>query len=83
MTVFTNQTILNFANSPTGSALTNGMGLIMAALLVLLLVDKIVLDAYEGKPDESRTGVFAIVIPPLALTMIVIGILRIMQVLKL
>lgn len=83
MTTLVNQIINNYAFSSPGGALTDGMAVIVAILVIALLIEKIVLDSYEGKPIEYKTRAFAVVIAPLLFSVVIIGILRIAQVLML
>ncbi len=59
------------------------MAIISVALLLVLLIEKVLLDAYENKPIEHRTPAFMTVILPLIIVLAIVVFLRVAQILKL
>ncbi len=81
MSTFVNSFITRYiATSPQG-ALTNGMAVIAVGVLITLLVEKVLYDAYEGKPIDHKTPAFAATILPLLFVMAVVVLLRLAQIL--
>ncbi len=81
MTTFINYIIYRFLSSSNFGALTDGIAVIVAAILLILLIEKVLLDAYEGKSIENKTEAFTIITVPLLFVMSVIVFLRIAQIL--
>jgi hypothetical protein len=83
MTTIINYVTTNFTGSTPYGAISNGMATIAAVLLLGLLIEKVLLDAYEGRLIEHRTHAFMVVIAPFIIVMAVIVYLRVAQILKL
>ncbi len=81
MTTIVNYFITNYINAHPIGALSSGIAIVVALLLLSLLAEKVLLDAYEGKPIEYKTQAFAIVILPLLFTMGFVVIVRLAQIL--
>jgi hypothetical protein len=83
MSTLVNSFITKFIAASPHGALTNGMAVIAVVMLLTLLVEKVLLDAYEGRPIEHKTPAFAIVTLPLLFVMAVVILLRLAQILHL
>ncbi len=83
MSTIINYVTLNFTNSSKYSAISNGMAVITVILLLVLLIEKVMFDAYEDRPIEHKTQAFLIVILPFLIAMSVVIFLRVAQILNL
>ncbi len=83
MTTIINYITTNFSSSTPYSAISNGMAVITVILLLVLLVEKVMFDAYEDRPIEHKTQAFLIVILPFLIAMSVVIFLRVAQILNL
>jgi hypothetical protein len=83
MTTIINYITTNFTSSTPYSAISNGMAIISVALLVVLLIEKVLLDAYEDKVVEYRTKAFVSTILPLLIVLAIVVFLRMAQILHL
>ncbi len=83
MSTFTNQVIANFALSQSFAALSEGIAVVVAIVLLVLLIEKVMLDAYEGKSDENKTYGFTLIIFPLIFVMVAVTFMRMAQILHL
>ncbi len=83
MTTIVNFVTSNFVSSTSYGAITNGISFLVLGILLVMLVEKVLLDAYEGKPNEHRTSAFTMIILPMLLVMLVVIGLRVAQVLHL
>ncbi len=81
MTTIINFITTNYARSSPYRPLTDGMAVLAAILLISLLVEKIMLDAYEGKPIEYKTKAFVTVTLPLLIILGAVLFLRMAQIL--
>jgi hypothetical protein len=62
--------------------LSDGIAVISIGLLLTLLIEKVLLDAYEGDPDESKAHAFKVVIMPMLFVLTAIVFLRIVQIIN-
>ncbi len=83
MTTIVNFVTSNFITSTSYGAITDGISLIVVIILLITLIEKVLIDAYEGKPNERKTIAFTIGILPLLFVMFIVIILRMAQVLHL
>ncbi len=83
MTTIVNFVTSNFILSTNYGAITDGIALLVVFILLVLLIEKVIIDAYEGKPNERRSSAYTMVIIPMSCVMIVVVILRVAQVLHL
>jgi hypothetical protein len=83
MTSIINYITTNFTSSSPYSAISNGMAVICVALLVVLLVEKVLLDAYEDRATEHKTQAFISSILPLIIVLAIVMFLRVAQILNL
>ncbi len=81
MTTIVNYISTNLIASSRYGAITDGIAFLVTAIILGLLIEKVFIDAYEGKPDERRTAAFTMVVLPLSLVLVVIIILRMAQIL--
>ncbi len=81
MSTIVNYISSHFIASTNYGAITNGIAILVTGLVLVLLLEKVFIDAYEGKPDERRSIAFPMVILPLLLVMVVIILLRMAQIL--
>ncbi len=83
MTTFVNFVTANFVSSTSYGAITNGISVLAVVILLTMLVEKVLIDAYEGRPNEQRSVGFTSIIIPMLCVMLVIIVLRVAQVLHL
>ena len=83
MTILGNLIPSNFISATGSGSVTDGISILLVGILLILLVEKVVIDAYKGKPDECRTVAFTMVIIPLLFVMLVVIVLRMAQILHL
>jgi hypothetical protein len=83
MTTITNFITTKYLSSSSYGTIIGGISVLVIALLIVLLVEKVLLDAYEGNPKEKQTITFTVVILPLIFALVITSILRIAQVLHL
>jgi len=83
MTTIINIITTTFLSSSSNGAVYDEIAVIAVTLLLTLLIEKVLLDAYEGRPIEYKTHAFSIVILPLLFVMVVIAFFRIAQILHL
>lgn len=83
MTTIINQITTNFTSSTPYNAISNGMAAIAVVLLLALLTEKVLLDAYEDKPSRQHSPAFMIVMLPFFIVMAVMVFLRMAQILHL
>ncbi len=83
MTTILNSFTTLYARSSPYRPLTDGMAVIAAVLLLIFLIEKVLLDAFEGKPVEYKTQVFAVVVVPFLFVMASVIFLRMAQILNL
>lgn len=72
-----------FETSHTYGSLYGGVAVFSVVLLVVLLVERVLLEAHEGRPVGDKAQVFTIVIWPLLFVMVVVMYFRVAQVLNL
>jgi hypothetical protein len=73
----------NFVTLFTEVVLSDWVAVSVSVLLLILLIEKVLVDAYEGKPIESKTNRFMIVVVPLLFVMAIIVLFRLAQILSL
>lgn len=83
MTTIINYITTNFTSSSPYSAISNGMAIICVVLLVVLLVEKVLLDAYEDRAIEYKTQAFITMLVPLLIVLATVVFLRVAQILHL
>lgn len=83
MTTIVNFVTSHFVSSTNYGAITDGISLIVVFILLVLLIEKVIIDAYEGKPNERKSMAYTMVIIPMSCVMVVIILLRVAQVLHL
>jgi hypothetical protein len=83
MTTIINTITTTFITSTPYSAISNGMAVISVLLLLAILVEKVLLDAYEDQATERRTLAFLVVIVPFSIVLVVVIYLRMAQILEL
>ena len=83
MTTIVNLVTSNFISSTNYGAITNGISGLVVGILLFLLVEKVLLDAYAGRPNEHRTVAFTVAILPLLFVMLAVILLRVAQILHL
>ncbi len=83
MSAYFNQSISSFINSSSFSVFNNGIAVLVVAIMLVLVIEKVLLDAYEGNPDEKKSLVFTIGIVPMFFVMVILAILRAAQILHL
>ncbi len=81
MAAYFNQSISRFINLSSYSVLTNGIAVLVVLILLVMLIEKVLLDAYSGNPDEHKTLAFTVGIIPLAAVVVVLVFLRMAQIL--
>ncbi len=81
MTTIINLITTNYARLSPYRALTDGMAVLAVVVLLTLLVEKVLFDAYEGKPIEYKTNAFLVVTLPLLIVMAAVIFLRMAQIL--
>ncbi len=83
MSTIVNLITTNFISSTSYGAITDGISWMVIGLLLIFLLEKVMIDAYEGKPDEHGTMAFTVVIVPFMIVLVVVIALRMAQVLHL
>jgi hypothetical protein len=83
MTTIINFITTNFTSSSPYSAISNGMAVISVALLLTILIEKVLLDAYEDRSIEYKTPAFLIIILPFLFVLVIVVFLRMAQILHL
>ncbi len=83
MTTIINSVITNYITTSSYSVILDGVAVMVIGILLVLLVEKVMLDAYEGTPHEQNTMAFTTVILPLLFVMMIVIVLRMAQVLHL
>ncbi len=83
MTTIVNFVTTNFISSTSYGAITDGISVMLVGLLLIFLIEKVLIDAYEGKPNENNTLAFTVVIVPFLIVLAVVIVLRMAQVLHL
>jgi hypothetical protein len=82
MTVILNTIVNQQILSSAFGAISNELGLIAVVLLLALLVERVLLDAYAGERWGERLRVFNTATLPLLIALAVIVIMRFIQVLQ-
>lgn len=82
MTTIINFITTNFTSSTPYSAISNGMAVISIVLLLAVLIELVLMDAYQKPQGVQRTHVFGIVLVPLFIIMAVVIFLRMAQILE-
>ncbi len=83
MTTIVNFVTSNFVSSTNYGAITDGIALVVVFILLVMLIEKVIIDAYEGKPNERKSIAYTTVILPMSCVMLVVILLRVAQVLHL
>ena len=83
MTTIINYITTNFTSSTPYSAISNGMAVISIVLLLGLLIEKVLLDAYEDNSTKNNPQVFLVVLLPFLFVLVTIVFLRMAQILQL
>lgn len=83
MTATVTKTIIDSVMTSQYGPLSNGMGLIVVLLLVILLVGRVLLDAMEEPSQPRRTWAFDPVVSPLLIILLVLVGLRFASILGL
>jgi hypothetical protein len=83
MTSIVNFITSRFISSSGYGAISNGIGLLVIGIMLTLLIERVLVDAYSGKPDEKRGLAFTVTILPLLFMMLIVIGLRVAQVLHL
>lgn len=83
MSTIVNFVTSNFIFSTSYGAVTDGISVMIFGLLFIFLIEKVLIDAYEGKPDENNTLAFTLVILPFLIVVAVVIVLRMAQILHL
>lgn len=83
MSTIVNFVTSNFISSTSYGAVTDGISAMIFGLLFIFLIEKVLIDAYEGKPNENNTLAFTLVILPLLIVAAVVIVLRMAQILHL
>jgi hypothetical protein len=82
MTAILNNVINQHISSSAFGAISTYLGLIAVVLLLLLLIERVLLDAYIGERLGKRLRVFNIATLPLLIAFAVIVIMRFIQILQ-
>ena len=83
MTTIINYITTNFTSSTPYSAISNGMAVISIVLLLALLIEKVLLDAYEDNSTKNNPQVFLVVLLPFLFVLVTVVFLRMAQILQL
>ncbi len=83
MSTLINLTTTLSINTPLYGALSDGIAIISIVLLLILLVERILLEAYEGDTAKGKTYAFTVLIWPLLFVVATTTFLRFAQVLHL
>ncbi len=83
MTTLVNQITVQFTSAEHYGAVSNGIAVLAVGLLVLLLVERVLLEAKEGRPVGYRMSAFNMLIWPMVLVMGLTVVLRAAQILHL
>ncbi len=81
MSTFINKTIIHFINSGRYGAITTGVAVIAAILLLILLIEKVLFDAYHGDQKAEKTNNFRVGIWPLLFTLAMLTVMRFLELL--
>ena len=82
MTAILNNVINQQVSSSAYGAISTSLGVIAVVLLLVLLIERVLLDAYFGERLGKRLRVFNIATLPLLLAFAVIVIMRFIQILQ-
>ena len=82
MTAILNNVINQYISSSAYGAISTSLGVIAVVLLLVLLIERVLLDAYFGERSRKRLWVFNIATLPLLLAFAVIVIMRFIQILQ-
>ncbi len=83
MTAYFNQTISRFISTSSFSVFSNGIAVFVVFVMLAMVIEKVLLDAYEGNPNEKKTLAFTIGILPMFYVIVILAILRAAQILHL
>lgn len=80
MTTIINVITTQYAGSSPYNILSDGMAVISVALLLTLLIEKVLLDAYEDRSIETRTKAITIIMVPMLFVLVTVVFLRLAQI---
>lgn len=81
MTAFLNYTVIHQIYSNAFGAISNQLGLIVVVLLLVLLIERVLLDAYGSENLGKQVQIFNIATFPLLIAFAVIVLMRFIQIL--
>ena len=82
MTAILNNLINQQISSSAYGAISTSLGVIAVVLLIVLLIERVLLDAYAGERLGERLRVFNIAVLPLLIALAVIVTMRFIQILQ-
>ena len=82
MTAILNNLINQQISSSAYGAISTSLGVIAVVLLIVLLIERVLLDAYAGDRLGERLRVFNIAVLPLLIALAVIVTMRFIQILQ-
>lgn len=82
MTAILNNVINQQISSSAFGAISTSLGVIAVVLLLVLLIERVLLDAYAGERLGERLRAFNIAVLPLLIALAVIVIMRFIQILQ-
>lgn len=80
MSAFVNKTITRLIQTSPYGALSNGIAVVMVVLLLVLLAEKVLLDAYHGPEGSNRTRGFNLAVWPLLFALVIFTVMRFIQI---
>jgi hypothetical protein len=80
MSAYINNTITKLIQSSAYGSLSNGIAVVAVVLLLFLLTEKVLLEAYQGKTNTRKTQGFNLAIWPLLFSLVIFTVMRFMQI---